>query len=200
MTEWTNTDYWVAIVMSLMVAFVVYTLIVAFREGQRDAPEGQIDSLRQKAEQGYADAQFHLGHAYYFGKGVPQDHKEAAKWFRKAAEQGIADAQALLGGSYALGKGVPQDHTEAAKWYRKAAEQGHAGAQYALGNAYYHGQGVPKDSVLAYMWCNLAAYKLKGEVRENAAESRDLLAENMTREQIAEAQRLAREWAEKHRK
>ena len=37
-------------------------------------------------------------------------------------------------------------------------------------------------------------------MRENAANLRDGVAKEMTREQIAEAQRLAREWAEKHRK
>ncbi len=40
------------------------------------------------------------------------------------------------------------------------------------------------------MWLNLAA----AQGFEKAAELRDLLEENMTPEQLAEAQRLAREW------
>ena len=28
---------------------------------------------------------------YYNGEGVPQDYKEAVKWYTKAAEQGLAD-------------------------------------------------------------------------------------------------------------
>ena len=32
------------------------------------------------------------------GKGVPQDYKEAVKWYQKAAEQGNAQGQVYLGG------------------------------------------------------------------------------------------------------
>ena len=55
-----------------------------------------------------------------------------------------------------------------------------------------------KDSVQAHMWLNLAASKLKDEGRERAANLRDEVAKDLTQEQIAEAQRLARDWAEKH--
>lgn len=61
---------------------------------------------------------------YRDGRGVPQDDKEAVKWFRKAAEQGFATAQSNLGWMYEKGRGVPQDDKEAIKWYRKAADQG----------------------------------------------------------------------------
>ena len=66
--------------------------------------------------------QYNLGVMYYNGQGVPQDYKEAMKWFRMAAEQGHADAQYNLGVIYSNGKGVPQDHKEAMKWLRMAAE------------------------------------------------------------------------------
>jgi TPR repeat protein len=95
---------------------------------------------------------------------------------------------------YANGNGVPQDYAEAAKWYRKAAEQGAADAQYTLGGMYEWGDGVPKDDVIAYMWFNLAA--AQGTMKEAAAE-RDTLGARMTPDQIAEAQRLAREWKPK---
>ena len=182
------------------VSFLIFSLVLSLTISFSQAQTAHIDSLRQKAEQGDADAQFMLGYAYDFGKGVLQDHKEAVKWWQKAAEQGHADAQYWLGAAYENGEGVPQDYTEGVKWYRKAAEQGHADAQLMLGWVYADGDGVPKDSVLAYMWLNLAASKIKGEFRESAAKFRDRVAEKMTREQIAEAQRLAREWAEKHRK
>src|ERR1035438_5254339 len=38
-------------------------------------------------------AQVHLGLMYYQGQGVPQDYKEAMRWYRLAADQGDADAQ-----------------------------------------------------------------------------------------------------------
>ena len=75
-------------------------------------------------------------------------------------------------------------------WFRKAAEQGEARAQTALGVMYEDGHGVPPDYVLAHMWQNLAAAQGNGD----AAKLRDYLARFMNPDQIAEAQRLAREW------
>ena len=43
------------------------------------------------AEQGDARAQLTLGFMYAKGVGVPQDDKEAVKWYRLVAEQGLAD-------------------------------------------------------------------------------------------------------------
>ena len=59
---------------------------------------------------------------------------------------------------------------------------------------------VPQDYVLAHMWLNLAASKSSGKERDAYAASRDSLAEKMTREQISEAQKLAREWKPKGEK
>ena len=68
------------------------------------------------AEQGYACAQFSLGLMYTKGQDVPQDYKEAVKWYRLAAKQGEADAQSDLGVVYENGEGVPQDYETALKW------------------------------------------------------------------------------------
>ncbi len=70
-----------------------------------------------------AEAQYQLGRRHYEGKGVPEDHAEAARWFHKAAEQGHSDAQRILGLCYADGDGVPMDAEEATKWICKADEQ-----------------------------------------------------------------------------
>lgn len=151
----------------------------------------------QAAVQGDANAQHNLGVLYGNGWGVPQDYTESLKWFRRAAEQGDADSQYSLGIAYDNGRGVSQDYTMAAKWYRKAADQGHSKAQYNLGFIYGKGQGVPQDYVMAHMWFNLASVGLAGEDRERAVKNRDLTEFLMTPSQIAEAQRLAREWRPK---
>ena len=78
-----------------------------------------------------------------------------------------------------------------------AAEQGNAAAQYNIGVMYYKGQGVPQDYVQAHMWFNLAASRLEAEKRNEAVKNRDIIASRMTPAQIAEAQRLAREWKPK---
>ena len=89
---------------------------------------------------------------------------------------------------------VPEDDAEAVRWYRLVAEQGCANAQFNLGNKYYYGESVPEDYVLGYMRWNLAA----AQGVEDAQGNKDSVEERMTREQIAEAQRLSREWIEAH--
>jgi TPR repeat protein len=118
-----------------------------------------------------------------------QDYTAAFQLCRPLAEQGDARAQTGLGGLYYNGQGVQRDYAEAAKWARKAAEQGYASAQAYLGIMYWNGQGVPQDAVLAYMWLNLAAAQ-----EPDAVGKRDVAASQMAPEQIAEAQRMAREW------
>ena len=113
---------------------------------------------------------------------------------RALAEQGDVDAQYNLGLMYDFGEGVPEDDEEAVRWYRLAADQGYANAQSTLGFMYLNGYGVPEDAVLAYMWYNLAA----AQGNEDARGDKDILEEQMTREQIAEAQRLSREWIAAH--
>ena len=145
---------------------------------------------RPLADQGDASAQYNLGLMYAEGQGVPQDYAAAMSWYRKAAEQGNAGAQYNLGYMYNNGLGVPQDYAAAAAWYRKAADQGQARAQTNLGLMYAEGQGVPQDYVQAHMWWNLAA----AQNNASGVKNRDIVAKKMTPAQIAEAQKLAREW------
>jgi hypothetical protein len=91
---------------------------------------------------------------------------------------------------YDKGQGVPQEYAAAARWYREAAEQGQNFAQYFLGNMYGGGKGVTQDYVLAHMWLTLSRHK-------DAIFNRDVVASKMTPAQIAEAQKLAREWKPK---
>ncbi len=154
-----------------------------------DAGEA-VKWLRKAANQGNADAQVCLGSCYSQGDGVAKDADEAVKWYRKAANQGNAMAQVCLGGCYYQGDGVTKDAGEAAKWYRKAANQGNADAQFHLGDCYYQGDGVVKDDVEAYKWFNLSA----AQGYKDAQKARGEIETRMTREQIAEGQRLAREF------
>ena len=124
----------------------------------------------------------------------PQSESVKVSETRRAAEQGDADAQYSLAFSYLEGYGVTQDYVESARWFRKAAEQGNAFAQHWLGTLYATGRGVPQDYIQAHMWANLAAASMTAEEWEVSAKLRDELAAKMTPEQIAEAQRLAREW------
>src|SRR5262249_4126514 len=95
----------------------------------------------------------------------------------------------ILAAFYYEGDGVPRDFTRALRWYQEAADQGSSRAQVSLGGLYAAGEGVPKDFVIAYVWFNLAAAQGNGQAKE----SRDTLEKQMTREQVAEAQRLSSE-------
>ena len=107
-----------------------------------------------------------------------------------------AGAQTNLGTLYLHGEGAPQSDQMALFWFSQAAEQRDALAFAKLGLMYVQGRGVLQDYIQAHMWYNLsAAY---GENR--SAEARDALAKQMTPAQIAEAQRLAREWKPKMNK
>ena len=152
-----------------------------------------LAKLTKAAEPGNADAQTLLASMYRKGLGVPQYYGQAAHLLKKAAEAGNQDAQYGLGGMYERGLGMTQDYQQAARWYTKAAEAGDTGAQYCLSTLYYAGKGVPMDYMQAYMWANLAASK--GGERE--VENREAIATFMTPAQIAEAQKLAREWKPK---
>ncbi len=96
-------------------------------------------------------------------------------------------ADPLEGADAAIKK---RDYATALRLILPLAEQGDANAQYNLGVFYDNGLGVPQDKVRAYMWFNLSA----SQGREGAAAFRDLIARRMTPAQIAEAQKLAREW------
>ena len=117
-----------------------------------------------------------------------QDYAESAKWWRLAAEQGDANTQNNLGSMYINGMGVIQDYAEAVKWYRLAAVQGEVGAQSNLGGMYANGNGVLQDAVLAHMWFNIAG----ANGFTVGSTNRGIVEKRMTREQIAEAQALAR--------
>ena len=147
-----------------------------------------FQEIKADAEKGDATAQGNLGVMYAKGNGVAKDEAEAVKWFRKAADQGDASAQNHLGEMYANGEGVAKDEAEAVKWYRKAADQGHASAQSNLGGMYYNGNGVAKDETEAYKWWLLAGAQANEAARENIP----LIERQLTPDQRAEGQRLAR--------
>ena len=177
----------------------VLTALALCAPVQAQTPE--IDELRTQAAQGDADAQFNLGTSYDDGRGVPQDAAEAVHWFRLAADQGDANVQGNLGARYDTGRGVPQDAAEAVRWFRLAADQGNTNAQSNLGHVYANGDGVPQDDVRAHMWFNLSASGAPREprvLRDTAVRNRDVVAGRMTPDQLADAQRLAREWDAAH--
>lgn len=106
------------LILVLTVLVVLGAVFQGFAEGQG------MKRLRKAAEQGHVEAQLHLGFMYAGGEGVPEDDREAVKWFGRAAEQGHAGAQAVLILIGAKGKGVSEDSVKAYAWVALAAAQG----------------------------------------------------------------------------
>ena len=154
---------------------------------QQNDQEAQIYFTTAKLLGGEANLNFNFAVQYNYGWGVPQDYKEAVKWYKLSAEQGSSGAQSSLGLMYKNGEGVPQNDIEGVKWLRLSAEQGDLSGQNNLGVAYRDGRGVLQDYILAHMWLNLAASK----GNKQSGQERDKIAKFMTTEQIAEAQKRA---------
>ena len=145
--------------------------------------------FRPKVEEGYTVDTILLEPYYLQGMGIQRDHYKAVKWYEMAAEQGVAASQFNLGL-------IAWDKKEQVKWLLLAAEQGHDTAQFNLALMYIIGDGVLQDYVQAHKWFNILA----ANESEVALRKRENIAKKMTTEQIAEAQKLAREWMEEHGK
>ncbi len=74
------------------------------------------------------------------------------------------------------------------------ASNGNAETLFELGLMYATGRNGEVDIIAAHKWLNIAAYR----GLEIAKSHREELAAEMTREQIAKAQREARDWITKH--
>ena len=134
------------------------------------------------------------GYSGYNGARPPGPRVDSLEWIRGSANQSYDRAQFVLGQRYAQGDGTAKDEAEAAKWYMLAADQGHKGAQHYLAVLYEYGRGVQKDLVQAYKWYSLAAIDNRDPIPGRNCNS---LAQQMTAEQLAEAQQLIAAWKPK---
>lgn len=68
-----------------------------------------------------------------------------------------------------------------------------ADALFALGVVYCAGRDVPADLIIAHKWFNIAAMRGNAEARRYRTE----ISSEMSKLEIAKAQRLAREWLQR---
>ena len=168
-----------------------------------------LKEWRPLAEQGDAQAQWGLGILYFSGKGVLQDNRNAFKFYKLAADQNNPDGQLGLATLYLEGLGVIQDYKAARTWFRKAANQGSSIAAGTLGYNYSKGtHGFLKDNVMAHAWYNIASANGSNAVgvldtndmTKWYGSQRDLVAKEMTSEDISKAQATARKCMESNYK
>ena len=108
--------------------------------------EAAVNIWRPLALAGDPDAQFNLGQAYRFGRGVTADLKLAEDWYRKAAAQQHRQAEDNLG----LIMFQNGDRAGALPFIKISADRGDARAQYVLGTTLFNGDLLPRDWPMAY--------------------------------------------------
>lgn len=145
---------------------------------------GSVERLTALAESGDSDAQLVLGHYYYGKLKTPSQPSgdswlQGTKWLKIAATQG--NPRAL----FEAGKLLEIDRV---RFFHFAAEQGYPPAQLELAD-YYSAKG---DLVQYRKWFQLAINSLPESLRESPAR-----ASEMTPAQVAESDRLVREWKPK---
>ncbi len=148
--------------------------------------ETAIKEWRKPALDGDADAQFNMGQAHKFGRGVPMDLNIAADWFRQAAEKGHLQAA----DNYGLILFQNGQRKDALPWLESSAARGEPRAQYIMGTAYFNGELVSKDWVRAYALMTRASSSGLPQASQNLAAMDRYLTPNQRQEGIALAGKL----------
>jgi uncharacterized protein len=115
----------------------------AFMAGDYDRA---VRIWRPLAIAGDADAQYNLGQAYWLGRGVAEDQKQAEDWYRRAAEQNQPKAR----DAYGLMLFQTGRRQEALPYIEESAGHGLPQAQYVYATLLFNGDLVEKDWVRSY--------------------------------------------------
>lgn len=112
------------------------TVPASFEEGwaayeQDDFPVA-LSIWSNLANSGNINAQVNLGVMYDYGKGVTQNHKQAARWYRAAADKGNAIAQYNLAILLRAELVSGDENLTAEHWLKQAASQGYEAARVEL--------------------------------------------------------------------
>lgn len=148
--------------------------------------ETAIGEWRAPALAGDPDAQFNMGQAYKFGRGVPMDLNIAADWFRKAAEKGHLQAA----DNYGLILFQNGQRKEALPWLESSAARGEPRAQYIMGTAFFNGELVEKDWIRAYALMTRASSSGLPQASQNLAAMDRYLTPTQRQEGIVLAGKL----------
>ena len=140
-----------------------------FLNGDEEDRRTAVEWYWKAAEQGLANAQYHLGVCYANGTGTAVNKQEAFYWYKMAAEQGLAEAQFNLAICYDNGEGTAVNKPEAFRWYKAAAEQGIAVAQNNLAVCYNNGEGTAVNKPEAFRWYKAAAEQGVANAQYNLA-------------------------------
>jgi len=118
--------------------------------------------FRRLADEGNAQAMYHLAVVLETGDNPYQDRAQAMEWYQRAADRSIPDACFNLGKACFAGDGTAQDYAKAMRLFHQAAELGDADSMYILGRMFRDGLGTPPDSRQALEWFRKGAQRGDG--------------------------------------
>lgn len=118
----------------------------------------EISKLKKYADNNDVNAQMKLAKIYYDGtEKVPQDYKQAFKYYSMAAENNNKDAQLETVWMLFRGTGTDRDFKKAVSLLNKYADAKNKQAQEVLASMYYFGIFVKKDYKRAFELFLIAA-------------------------------------------
>jgi len=164
--------------------------IELFERGRFDDAVEVLSPLAESSPQ----AQYVLGVIYHTGIIEAPQGASGLELITRSAEAGYLPAQNELGRIYRTGDGVEQDFAAMMHWYEKAASGGDVGAQLFVADGYAYGYGVEQNRIEAYKWYEIAI-RYWGAL---AVRAREVVAEEMNEQDIAEAVRRAGAWFAEH--
>ena len=178
--------------------------------------------FRDAADLGNTDAMYTIANGFYFGEWLEQDFEVAHQWYRRveaALEDGpikrtveglrqSADALAQIeaganGGNVSDQVALANRYThdpflknleKSARWFRAAAEQDDVDSQMRLAEMNQLGQGGAPSSTEAHFWYSVAATR----GADDASRLRDLVAEALTADSLADNQARLQAWLARH--
>jgi TPR repeat protein len=167
-------------------AAAIYNVAVCYDTGMgvEKSPATSFRYFAASAKAGLAAGMNETGLRYVAGAGTNDDVVAAAAWFALAAQGGNVDSQLNLARLYLQGIGVPRNLGSAVQLYTAAVNAGHPTAAFELAQLYEYGVGATRDPIKAH-----ALYSMAADFKtEKAADRRDALAKNMSKEQLTAAE------------
>ncbi|EJK45959.1 hypothetical protein THAOC_35399 [Thalassiosira oceanica] len=110
-----------------------------------------LTMIQKRVTKGDAEAIYHLGQYYYFGRlGLNKDVPQAIELLTESAELGSLEAHYSLGQMYYNGEGVEEDESRGIRHWWEAAMKGHVSSRHGLGVVEYN-EGKYKLAVQHWM-------------------------------------------------
>lgn len=149
-------------------------------------------AAHRSALAGHVPAYSRIGFLMLRGEGVTKDAERAVEWLKQGAEKGDRQSTAYLGWALVTGTGIGRNAQTGERLLITAANTGNLWAMGTLSELYRQGTVLSRDYARAYIWATVALGQ--GSSLATLRTARDELEKQLSPDQIASAQREARQW------